>query len=95
MYARAVRNVGSENRVSADAWADGGLMQELACVILRIFTYSLDLQEDFFDKRLHEQAHTLRFLHYPPLDAASVETASEQSSYTHHHDAHDTQARSC
>ena len=53
-------------------------------MILRIFTYSLKLPEDFFDKRLHEQAHTLRFLHYPPLDAASVETASEQSSYTHH-----------
>lgn len=59
---------------------------ELACVILRIFTYSLNLPEDFFDKRLHEQAHTLRFLHYPPLDAASVETASEQTRAGEHSD---------
>lgn len=43
-------------------------------MILRIFTYSLDLPADFFDERLTEQSHTLRFLHYPPLDDATMQT---------------------
>lgn len=51
---------------------------------MRIFTHSLHLPEDFFDIRLTEQAHTLRFLHYPPLDEASIEAAKsgEQSTST-------------
>jgi len=44
-------------------------------VLLKLFTYSLNLPEDFFDDRLSDQAHTLRFLHYPALDETCMEQA--------------------
>ncbi|MBD2450353.1 isopenicillin N synthase family oxygenase [Nostoc sp. FACHB-152] len=40
---------------------------ELANKILQAFALALELPDDFFIIRHHQQNHTLRLLHYPPL----------------------------
>ncbi|MBD2441410.1 isopenicillin N synthase family oxygenase [Nostoc sp. FACHB-110] len=40
---------------------------ELANKILQVFALALELPEDFFTIRHNQQNHTLRLLHYPPL----------------------------
>jgi isopenicillin N synthase-like dioxygenase len=40
---------------------------EVTNTILKTFALALELPEDFFILNHHEQAHTLRLLHYPPL----------------------------
>ncbi|MEH2364580.1 isopenicillin N synthase family dioxygenase [Nostoc sp.] len=40
---------------------------ELANTVLQAFALALELPEDFFITRHNQQNHTLRWLHYPPL----------------------------
>ncbi|MBD0301803.1 MAG: isopenicillin N synthase family oxygenase [Tolypothrix sp. T3-bin4] len=40
---------------------------ELANTVLQAYALALELPEDFFIKRHNQQNHTLRLLHYPPL----------------------------
>ncbi len=55
--------------------------EELARVILRVIGIALGLPRNYFDVRLSEQAHTLRLLHYPPLDKETVQkTANGEQS---------------
>jgi isopenicillin N synthase-like dioxygenase len=43
---------------------------ELANTILKAFALALELPEDFFTSRHNQQNHTLRLLHYPPLQTS-------------------------
>ena len=43
---------------------------ELANTILQTFALALEMPEDFFISRHNQQNHTLRLLHYPPLQTS-------------------------
>ena len=49
----------------------------LARVILRVFALALQVDINYFDDMLKEQAHTLRLLHYPPLSKEVADLAAE------------------
>lgn len=41
--------------------------------ILRALALALDLGEDFFDNKVDQQAHNLRLLNYPPIEASKIQ----------------------
>lgn len=57
---------------------------EVTNTILKTFALALELPEDFFVNNHNEQAHTLRLLHYPPLQQSPKRgqvRAGEHSDY--------------
>jgi len=57
---------------------------DLANILLQGFALALELPEDFFTSRHNEQNHTLRLLHYPPLQTSPLPgqmRAGEHSDY--------------
>jgi len=57
---------------------------ELANIVLQAFALSLELPADFFATRHNQQNHTLRLLHYPPLQTipkAGQVRAGEHTDY--------------
>lgn len=57
---------------------------ELANTVLQVFALALELPTDFFVTRHNQQNHTLRLLHYPPLQTlpqAGQVRAGEHSDY--------------
>ncbi|MBD2613223.1 isopenicillin N synthase family oxygenase [Nostoc punctiforme FACHB-252] len=62
-------NVSKQGAVGVDACvvAFYDSCTELANTVLQTFALALELPEDFFTTRHSQHNHTLRFLHYPPL----------------------------
>ncbi|MBL1201224.1 MAG: isopenicillin N synthase family oxygenase [Nostoc sp. GBBB01] len=62
-------NVSKQGAVGVDACvvAFYDSCTELANMVLQTFALALELPEDFFITRHSQHNHTLRFLHYPPL----------------------------
>ncbi|MEH2378673.1 MAG: 2-oxoglutarate and iron-dependent oxygenase domain-containing protein [Nostoc sp.] len=62
-------NLGKQEAVDIDAsiLAFYDSCTELANTVLQAFALALELSEDFFITRHNQQHHTLRLLHYPPL----------------------------
>jgi isopenicillin N synthase-like dioxygenase len=54
-------------RIEASILAFYDSCTELANTVLQAYALALELPEDFFIKRHKQQNHTLRLLHYPPL----------------------------
>ncbi|WP_392531530.1 isopenicillin N synthase family dioxygenase [Nostoc sp. C117] len=64
-------NVGKQGAVNIDACIVGfyDSCTELANTVLQTFALALELPKDFFTTRHNQHNHTLRSLHYPPLQA--------------------------
>lgn len=50
---------------------------------MRSIALGLDLNEDFFDKKINDQCHNLRLLSYPPIKRALLESDGQARAGAH------------